>query len=411
VQVGDIKRVPFLKPSNVIADKVILISKENVEIKKKLCSFRIFETNFSTNPLKSTTEATMKDRLLTFLNFENFQQSKVLINEAISNNLIFEVYELNEADREQVETKMGRSIGSLPVHLEAKGAFLQELQDGMEVVVEHIQSLPLTNFDEQKVRAIKEGFSSLYQSNNDLEEFCVRHQINPINVWYWFKEANVLPQARAAEIALEFLADTIRTLLHQDEDGIIPLVGLPGEDALSQRLEQYCLHNGFTAAQFMQLENLLGRPINDYLEHHFFRNLSDHLNLFMYLPKTPFIWHLSSGENQGFEVYILIYKWNRDSLFKLKRYISTRVEKLEYRQITLQGLNTAEAQNEKERIRLQLIEIEAFTKKVDALIAEGYDPKLDDGVGKNIAPLQKKGLLRADVLKGTQLQIYLNADW
>ncbi len=134
--------------------------------------------------------------------------------------------------------------------------------------------------------------------------------------------------------------------------------------------------------------------------------------LFMYLPKTPFIWHLSSGQHQGFEVYILIYKWNRDSLFKLKsQYINQRVQSLEYRQIQLQNVNTAQAQNEKEKIRLQLKEIETFTKKIDELIAEGYNPKLDDGVGKNIAPLQKKGMLRAEVLKATQLQKYLNADW
>ncbi|MGI8597771.1 MAG: hypothetical protein ACR2KB_00820 [Chitinophagaceae bacterium] len=132
----------------------------------------------------------------------------------------------------------------------------------------------------------------------------------------------------------------------------------------------------------------------------------------MYLPKTPFIWHLSSGQHQGFEVYILIYKWNRDSLFKLKsQYINQRVQSLEYRQIQLQNVNTAQAQNEKEKIRLQLKEIETFTKKIDELIAEGYNPKLDDGVGKNIAPLQKKGMLRAEVLKATQLQKYLNADW
>jgi hypothetical protein len=222
----------------------------------------------------------------------------------------------------------------------------------------------------------------------------------------------IIPEARAAEIGLEFLADTIRTLLKEDEDGIIPLVGLPGEEALSQRLEQHCLQNGFTAAQYMQLDNLIGRPINEYLNHYFFNHLSNHLNLFMYLPKTPFIWHLTSGEHQGFDAYILIYKWNRDSLFKLKsQYISSRVQNLEYRQIQLQDVNTAQSQAEKETIRLQLVEIDKFKSKIDELIAEGYDPKLDDGVGKNIAPLQKKGLLKAEVLKSTQLTKYLNADW
>jgi hypothetical protein len=82
----------------------------------------------------------------------------------------------------------------------------------------------------------------------------------------------------------------------------------------------------------------------------------------------------------------------------------------------LQDVDTAQAQNEKEIIRLQLQEIETFKNKIDDLISEGYNPKLDDGVGKNIAPLQKKGLLRAEVLKTTggaksQLEKYLKADW
>jgi len=32
-------------------------------------------------------------------------------------------------------------------------------------------------------------------------------------------------------------------------------------------------------------------------------------------------------------------------------------------------------------------------------------------VGKNIAPLQEKGLLKSEVLKKTQLKKYLEADW
>lgn len=273
-------------------------------------------------------------------------------------------------------------------------------------------SLPTTPFTTEKINEIKSGFETLYQSNNDLESFCIRHQVNPINVWYWFRESKVLPPARAAEIAMEFTADACRTILMADEDGIIPLTGLPGEPLLLDRLEQHCLSQGFTSAQFMQLDGLVGKPLNDYIEHHFFRNFSDHLNLFMYLPKTPFIWHLSSGEHQGFEAYIIIYKWNRDSLFKLKsQYLSKRTEKLEFRQVELANSSTAQAQSEKETIRLQLQEIAELSKKIDELIAEGYDPKLDDGVGKNIAPLQKKGMLRCDVLNKKQLEKYLNADW
>ena len=102
-----------------------------------------------------------------------------------------------------------------------------------------------------------------------------------------------MPPGRTHEIAMEFLADALRAVLMEDEDGIIPLVGLPGETRLIDRLEEYCLQKGFTSAQFLQLDGLLGRSMNDYIENYFFRNFSDHLNLFMYLPKTPFIWHLS----------------------------------------------------------------------------------------------------------------------
>jgi hypothetical protein len=166
----------------------------------------------------------------------------------------------------------------------------------------------------------------------------------------------------------------------------------------------------------MQLDGLLGRPINEYVEYYFFKDFSNHLNLFMYLPKTPFIWHLSSGEHQGFEAFIIIYKWNRDSLYKLKsNYISKRTESLQYRLLQIADSTTGQAQTEKETIRLQLQEIEAFITKIDELIAEGYNPKLDDGVGKNIALLQAKGMLKAEVLKASgknsQLQKYLNADW
>lgn len=411
-QVGDLQRIPFAGPSIEIEDSISTLASQNIKIKKHLCSYHIIEINYEKTPLTAFPDPTLRDRLLSYLNYENAQLTLVLINEAIINQLVFQVYELSPEDRLQVESKMGKPIGELPVLAEARDAYLASTTIENETVSEFIQNLPAITFDEEKIHSLKDEFTALYQSNNDLEEFCIRHHLNPINVWYWFRESLILPPGRAAEIALEFLTDTCRAVLMEDEDGIIPLVGLPGESSLLDRLEHYCLNNGFTSAQFSQLDELFGRPINEYLEHYFFKDLSNHLNLFMYLPKTPFIWHLSSGPQQGFEAYIIIYKWNRDSLFKLKtRYLGKRVESLEFRQIQLADSNTAQAQNEKEKIRLQLQEIAEFTSKIDELIAEGYDPQLDGGVGKNIAPLQKKGLLRSEVLTAGQLDKYLKADW
>ena len=156
----------------------------------------------------------------------------------------------------------------------------------------------------------------------------------------------------------------------------------------------------------------LGRPLPEYLNKYFFAALSDHLNLFMYLPKTPFIWHLSSGQNHGFECYIIIYKWSRDNLLRIRSvYIEHRERSLINRQTDLADTESAEAQSEKDIIFKQLKEIESFKTKIDELLTEGYDPILDDGVGKNIAPLQQKKMIPYEVLNKGQLKKYLNADW
>jgi hypothetical protein len=272
--------------------------------------------------------------------------------------------------------------------------------------------LPTRDFTIEERDAIEKGFPSLYQSNNNLEEFCIRHQVNPINVWYWFKQSNVIPQQRMHTLAMEFLADMIREILMEDEDGIIPLVPNAGEKILLDRIEEKFREKGFSTAQYAGFDTVLGRPVQDYLNRFFFAELSDHLNLFMYLPKTPFIWHLSSGPEQGFDCYIIIYKWSRDKLLRLRSvYIENRERSLVNRQSDLADNKSAEAQTEKDRIFKQLKEIESFKAKIDDLLSEGYDPVLDDGVGKNIAPLQKRKMIPYDVLNPGQLKKYLNADW
>lgn len=71
------------------------------------------------------------------------------------------------------------------------------------------------------------------------------------------------------------------------------------------------------------------------------------------------------------------------------------------RQSDLSGNKSAEAQNEKDLIFKQLKEIEAFKAKIDELLAEGYNPILDDGVGKNIAPEEKNDPLRRAQCRST----------
>lgn len=412
---GDLNRIPLIDIGQTAINQVESIVKRNIHISEHLLSYSIIEDNYTMSPLLFKRDD-LKSSIKSFLCKENHLLAQSLINEAIIDEEILSKVSLPDIDIAMVLAKEGNSVGKLPVLVEARKSYLAETEATKEFpldsIRDFIESLPTKNFIDEELIEIENGFATLYQHNNDLEEFCIRHQVNPINVWYWFKLSNVIPQQRMHTLAMEFLADIIREILMEDGDGIIPLVPNAGDKVLLDRIEEKFLEKGFSHAQYSSFDMVLGRPINEYLNKYFFAELSDHVNLFMYLPKTPFIWHLSSGPEQGFDCYIIIYKWSRDKLMRLRSvYIEHRERALVNRQTDLAGNESAEAQNEKDRIFRQLKEIETFKVKIDELLAEGYNPVLDDGVGKNIAPLQKKKMITYEVLNAGQLKKYLNADW
>jgi hypothetical protein len=415
-QVGDIERIPFAETTIQSKQELDLLVDSNINITKHIMRQTIVEDEFEASPLLNNTSEKISKTVKKFFDRENSLVSQVLLNEAVINDKIFNIYSLTANDRAMVLAKEGENVGGLPVVSEARDAYLAEAEATkefpFETIRDFIDTLPSKEFSDEEREIIEGGFSSLYQNNNNLEEFCIHHQINPINVWYWFKQSKVIPKQRMQTLAMELLTDMTREILMEDEDGIIPLVPNAGEKVLLDRIEEKFLEKSFSLAQYSSFDSVLGRPVHEYMNKHFFAELSDHLNLFMYLPKTPFIWHLTSGPEQGFDCYIIIYKWSRDNLLRLRSvYIENRERALQNRESDIAGNESAEAQNEKERIFKQLKEIDAFKKKIDELLAEGYNPVLDDGVGKNIAPLQNKKMLPYDVLNAGQLKKYLKADW
>ncbi|WP_426138644.1 BREX-1 system adenine-specific DNA-methyltransferase PglX [Psychrobacter sp. TWR1-1-1] len=410
-QPEDIRRLPA-----VISYDCDVDAQACIKIKLELQKTELINPDFIQTPIEHlNNKKDINIKVKEFFSFENYLLSQVAILEARINKKIFEIYELTEKDKEMVLVKEGVSIGELPISEEAHLAYLSEeaaKEFPLNDIKQFISALPLKEFTEEEREKIESGFPTLYQSNNNLEEFCIRHQVNPINVWYWFKQSNVIPKQRMNTMAMEFLADMIRKILIEDEDGIVSLMPNSGGKQLLDLIEEKFYEKGFSTAQYSNFDSVLGRPLNDYINKYFFAELSDHLNLFMYLPKTPFIWHLTSGPEQGFDCYIIIYKWSRDNLMRLRSvYIENRERALQNRQSDLAENESASAQNEKDRIFKQLKEIEVFKGKIDELLEEGYNPILDDGVGKNIAPLQQKKMLAYDVLNAGQLKKYLNADW
>lgn len=420
---GDLRRIPFVSPRDkTIEQSISLSAKQNVDIKKSLCSYSIVEQNYSHSPI--TPVSSPESELTRYYNYENALLTQILLNEAIINRIVFDVYELSDHDRQMVLDKEGIPVGDLSVSqaaLEAYKAWLKEENTEFPAsaeVWEHLDSLTIDNEQPQI-----SDFEKLYQNNYGWEEFCNsdNHRMNPIEVWYQFRHAGVLPPQRTQSLCFELITDVIRAILKKDDDGVIPLCERMGEEPLDVRIEQELVERGYSGAQISQIEQLLcmnqgtGKSLRKYLYEKFFQQLSYEVDLFKYLPATPFIWHLTSGDpasgRSAIDLYVSIYTWSRDTLFRIKSvYLANRESGLSDR---LAALNptTANGKIEAAEIKDQLQELHQFADKIDALLASGYDPKLDDGVGKNIAPLQKAGLLSYDVLNSGQLEKYLNADW
>lgn len=401
---------------------VDVLVQNNIDIKKHLCTYSVVEQNYSHSPI--TPASSPESELTRYYNYENALLTQILLNEAIINRIVFDVYELSDHDRQMVLDKEGIPVGDLSVSqaaLEAYKAWLKEENTEFPAspeVWEHLDSLTIDNEQPQIT-----DFEKLYQNNYGWEEFCNsdNHRMNPIEAWYQFRHAGILPPQRTQSLCFELITDVIRAILKKDDDGVIPLCERMGEEPLDVRIEQELVERGYSGAQISQIEQLLcmnmgtGKSLRKYLYEKFFQQLSDHLNLFMYLPKTPFIWHLTSGDpasgHSAIDLYVSIYTWSRDTLFRIKSvYLANRESGLSDRLAAIDP-TTANGKIEAAEIKDQLQELHQFADKIDALLASGYNPKLDDGVGKNIAPLQKASLLSYEVLNSGQLKKYLNADW
>lgn len=414
IQVGDIQRIPFVIPDKKSEQKVSSLSSSNIELTKYLLSYNLeeYEYNFSLFE-KYKTALNMQQSVYEFIKEKLYYETIILINEYLIDKEIFNIYSLSKIDIDLVENDQGKSSFDYDLSNEARDYFLNCKYNLVnEESLNFIKELEVTNPILYDQSLLNSDFSKLFNSNKTLEDIAIEHRLNPIEIYFQYIKSNIIPTKYKKNKGMEYLIEIIREILLEDDDGIIPLVQNAGEKILYDRVQDKFVERGFTQAQFSSFDNVLNKEVNKYINENLFEDLSDHTNLFSYLPKTPFIWHLSSGKEKGFEAFIIIYKWSRDNLLRLRSVYIENVERaLTNKKIDLQDNNTAEAQNKKDTISKQLKEIDEFKAKIDELLEEGYDPKLDDGVGKNIAPLQKKNMISYDVLNAGQLKKYLNADW
>ena len=188
--------------------------------------------------------------------------------------------------------------------------------------------------------------------------------------------------------------------IHSDDDGIVSLIALKGEESSAQRLNTLLADAYGAEWSAAKLANLLteigfaGKSLDDWLRNGFF---AQHCALFQ---QRPFIWHIWDGRRDGFHALVNYHRLAarngecRRTLEKLiYSYLGDWIDRQRVDQKA--GVEGADARlAQAEHLRGELINILEGEPPYDIFVRWkplhkqpiGWEPDINDGVRMNIRP-------------------------
>ncbi|QXO96042.1 BREX-1 system adenine-specific DNA-methyltransferase PglX [Methanospirillum purgamenti] len=308
-----------------------------------------------------------------------------------------------------------------------------------------------------------------------LEELSQKLEIHPISI-YWLLQEGIAEGWRCIPEEQRILADRYTVLILQmlghrwpkqieagepvpawaDDDGIIPITGGCGESTLLERVRERLTAEGEDLREAERyFTEVMGSSLEAWLTTTFFKH---HTKQFK---KRPVAWQLQSGaftkkKTPAFACFVYYQAMNQDTIPKIRsQYVGTLRQRYETQLRDLEGISDrSEDQDRRVRELSELIgELKAFDKKLEELAKQGfackkleeivrgesldnwcsidgvkpfpsdaagflaqeqaYVPDINDGVRVNVAPVQKAGVLAADVIakKDVEKAIADRAEW
>ncbi|MBU4038082.1 MAG: hypothetical protein KKA35_16800 [Proteobacteria bacterium] len=316
---------------------------------------------------------------------------------------VFNLYEIDGADLEQILREQGTPAGYFPV---VEGFELIP-EDMLLEAKEYIKSLQRIKLTPEKLNEMGEKLTELYEGGKTIEEIAVQMQINLVSVAAMRAELDIINSKDLKHEVENLLTHFILDQLKNDKDGIIPLYKDATEKTMERRLVEdieKMFGEDKVSEILNEIKQILEKDLEGWLSSDFFKK---HVSQYK---KRPIIWHISSPEGY-FEVLLYYHKLNNQTLHILKNVYLSKASDYNRRKLKEldSDLTNASDKNkgmikEKEEREDAIDDIKSFETSLDEVLKQGIDPVIDDGVLANISQFQKAGLLAMGVLDKNQLK-------
>lgn len=345
----------------------------------------------------------LKKSYKTYLSHIKSQQVNLHTYEAMIDHEVFDLYEIDGDDLEQILREQGTPAG---YHQVVEGFELIP-DDMLPEAKEYLQSLPRMKLSPEDLNRIGEELKKLYESGKSIEDISVKLKINPISVASMRDKLDIINPKDLKHEVENLLTHFILEQLKKDSDGIIPLSNDTPEETMSQRLVddiEKMFGEDAVSDVLNEMKQIFERDLDGWLSRDFFKK---HVSQYK---KRPIVWYLKSPGGY-FEVFLYYHKLNNQTLHILKNVYLSKV--LDYNRRKLNELkDELEDESKKSRIygeiekREETIDdLKKFETSLDEILKQGFDPVIDDGVLANISPFQKAGVLgMKNVLNKNQLK-------
>lgn len=336
-QVGDIKRVPYIKPND--DDKKILINcvDECVRISKDEWDSYEFSWDFKTHPLVIGNPETIKEGFDNWCKVTEERIKAVIENERTINNILIRLYGLEEEL-------------SSDVNIEDVTLREPDLQREIKSLISYAVGCMFGRYSLDVPGLVYAG--GTWNSSNYKKFVPDSDAIIPICDDEYFSD----------DIMGRFVS-FIETVYRKDK--------------LEENLQYIAAALGGNGSARDIIRNYF---INDFY--------ADHLKIYQ---KRPIYWLFDSGKKNGFKCLIYMHRYQPDTIARIRtdyvheqqaRY-RTAIEETANRIETASGSDKVKLTKRLNTLKMQNEEIHSYEEKIHHLADQMIDIDLDDGVKKN----------------------------